>query len=247
MQKVASTIPSTFNPDFNELTETVQQLGFDAVLYSFFPKPMFINSDVQPVIFFSEKFAPFVNHYLNNDYGNRDFILRLALQGQKKPIDWWEEINKGNVTPEEIEVTRDAKDNFNIHHGLSIPVLYGTFAVAGISVISMNEDITNFQALKTSSLDELKTCADNYHRKIIKSKEELRFFISPLLANLTDTKKKVLKHLLSGQPMKTIPHTFGISKRYAEKTLISLRQEFGNISTNELIYILGMVNMHEYL
>ena len=53
--------------------------------------------------------------------------------------------------------------------------------------------------------------------------------------------------MLTFQPMKSIPHTFGIAPRYAEKVLLGIRQEFGNITSNELLYILGMVNIHEYL
>ncbi len=75
----------------------------------------------------------------------------------------------------------------------------------------------------------------------------MSLFIQPLLERLNDTRRKVLKHLVSGHPMKTIPDTSGISQRYAEKVLIDVRKEFGNISTNELIYILGMVHIHEHL
>ena len=79
------------------------------------------------------------------------------------------------------------------------------------------------------------------------SQEGMRFFIEPLLERLNDTKRKVLKHLLSNQPMKTIPETEGISQKYAEKVILMMRKEFGDISTNELLYILGMVHIHQYL
>ena len=68
---------------------------------------MYINSNVQPVLHFSDSFAPYIAYYLKNDYGNRDFVLLLALQGRREPIDWWEEIEDGNVTKEEEEVTQD--------------------------------------------------------------------------------------------------------------------------------------------
>jgi hypothetical protein len=196
---------------------------------------------------FSDSFAPYVSHYLEQNYGNRDFILRLALEGRATPIDWWEEIANGNVTEEEREVTEDAKVNFGIQHGLSIPVLSGSFAIAGISVISMNKDINHFRQLKHDSIDALIKQASGYHTSITMSEESMRFFIEPLLERLNETKRKVLKHLMSGAPMKTIPDTAGISQRYAEKVVLGLKQEFGDISTNELIYILGMVQIHKYL
>ncbi len=238
---------SPFGEEFTKLTELVNSLGFDGVLYSFYPKPMYMNSEVQPVLHFSENFTGFVGHYLKNDYGNCDFVLRLALKGRREPIDWWEEIRVGHISPAEQVVTRDAKEKFGINHGLSIPVLYGTFAIAGISVILKQDNLEHFEELKRTTVVTLHTAARQYHTKIVRSREELRFFIHPMLDSLTDTKKKVLKHLMSGQPMKTIPRTKGVTQRYAEKTLLELRQEFGDISTNELMYILGMVNMDEYL
>jgi len=144
---------SLFGESFDQLTSEINRLGYDGVLYSFFPRPMYLNSKIQPVLQYSDGYAPFVSHYLENNYGNRDFILRLALEGRNTPINWWEEI----------------------------------------------------------------------------------------------AKRKVLKHLLSNQPMKTIPETEGISQKYAEKVILMMRKEFGDISTNELLYILGMVHIHQYL
>ena len=236
-----------FGETFDGLVSEIKQIGFDGVLYSFFPRPMYLNSKIQPVLHFSENFTPFVTHYLENDYGNSDFILRLALEGRSEPIDWWEEINAGNVSETEASVTLDAKQNFGIHHGLSLPVLSGSFAVSGISVVSMSNDIEKFEKIKSQSMAQLQEVSSNYHTKIIMSREDMRFFIEPLLGRLNDTKKKVLKHLLSNQPMKTIPETAGISQKYAEKVILKMRKEFGNISTNELLYILGMVHIHEYL
>ena len=242
-----STYHSLTSQAFDELVSSVSKLGYDGVLYSFFPRPMYLNSKIQPVLHYSESYSSFVAHYLQNDYGNRDFILRLALEGRSKPIDWWEEINSGDVSAEEAEVTMDAKQEFGIKHGLSIPVLSGSFAIAGISLISMKGNDAEFQALKKKSLPELTTLASNYHSRIIMSEEDMRFFIEPLLKRLNDTKKKVLKHLLSNQPMKTISETEGISHKYAEKVILKMRKEFGDISTNELLYILGMVHIHQYL
>ncbi|WP_158278772.1 autoinducer binding domain-containing protein [Leucothrix arctica] len=233
---------------FSELTKDITSLGFDAVLYSFFPRPMYINAKIQPVLHFSEAFAPFVSNYLTNDYGNRDFILRLALEGRQGTVDWWEEINSGNVTKEEQEVTIDAKQNFGIHHGLSIPILSGSFAISGISVISKNPDLSHFQEIKEQSLDALKELASDYHTKIIMSQNDVRFFVLPLIEQLNDTKKKVIKHLMSGKPMKNISDTYGgLTPRYAEKVVIEIRKEFGDISKNELIYILGMIHVHQFL
>ncbi len=247
MSSKTDSLPATSIPGFLNLTDAVSRLGFDGVLYSFFPRPMYMNRDVQPVLYFSEGFAPFVTHYLKNNYGNRDFVLRLALQGRWGPIDWWEEIHAERVTPDEREVTEDARKNFGIEHGLSIPVLDGTYAIAGISVISKKKNYNAYKRIKASSLDPLKKLANEYHADIIKAKKELQFFVLPMLKSLTTTKKKILKHLISGQSMTNIEEEHDVSKKYAEKVLANMRKEFGDVSTNELMYILGMSNMEEYL
>lgn len=236
-----------FGAAFDTLTKQIEQLGFDGVLYSFHPKPVYMNTKIQPVLQYSDSLASFVAHYLKNNYGNKSFITRLAMAGRRDPIDWWEEENAGNLSQSEGDVIRDAKHNFGIHNALAIPVLVSSFAIAGVSVMSMSEDRGHFEKLKSQSLEPLKDYASNYHTQIIMSREEMRFFIEPLLARLSDTKKKVLLHLVSGQPMKTISETHDISHRYAEKVILNMRKEFGDISTNELLYILGMVHIQEYL
>ena len=232
---------------FEALTYEIEKMGFDAVLYSFYPSPMYLNSKVQPVLHFSEGFSSFVPHYIKNDYGNSDFVLRLASQGRRTPVDWWEEISLGNVTQEEKKVTVDAKENFGIYNGLSIPVLYGKFAIAGISVITMNPEKQYFQSLKASSMIELERLARSYHYQVTESKEDLRFFIAPLLETFTQKKIMVLKHLLKGEVLTEIESHYPISRRYAEKLLLNIKEEFGGISTNELMYMLGTINIDEYL
>lgn len=238
---------SQFGKEFAKLTKDIEDLGFHGVLYSFYPRPMYLSSTVQPVLHYSGALAPFVAHYIENNYGNRDFVLRLALEERIKPVDWWEEIRLGGISPEERAVTEDAKQNFGIYHGLSIPVLSGSFAIAGISVISKDTSLSHFQTLKQQHKKQLFALAENYHAKMMNSKEELRFFLRPLLENLNDTQIKVLRYVMTGKPMKSILHTYGITHKYAEKVLLNIRKEFGNISTNELMYFLGMINMHEYL
>jgi len=244
MDKIST---ESFNPEFLELARDITRLGYDGVLYSFIPKPVFINSKVQPVFQCSEGFAPCIDYYLEKNYGNNDFIIRLAFEGYDEPIDWWEQIDAGKVTDSERAVQEMVRTKFGIYHGLTVLVLHGTFAIAGISVVSKIDDADHFQKLKRDSLEVLQMCANRYHTRIIQSNEDMRFFIAPLLENLSETKKNVLRHMMSGSPMKNIPEVYGITQRYAEKVLLTIRREFGDISTNELMYILGMTNMREFL
>lgn len=235
------------NNNFKKLTANIKDLDFDGVLYSFFPKAMYLDDKTQPLMHFSDNFAPFVNHYLANNYGNKDFVIRLIHQRGIQPIDWWQEINAGNVTRAESEVTISARDNFSIQNGLTIPVLNSTFAMAAVSVVSTNNDLNIFQEVKNKHINGLQELSKNYHIYIMSSNKKLRFFVEPLFTNLNQSKKNVIKHLISGAPMKSIGNTYDISQRYAEKTLINIRIQFGSISTNELLYLFGVCGINEYL
>ncbi len=235
------------NDKFIELKKNVIELGFDGVSYSFFPKAMYLNSKAQPLIHYCNAFEPFVQHYFANNYGNNDFVTRLIDERGIDSIDWWHEINSGNVTKKEKVVTLDAKNNFDIHNGLTTPALSGSFAMSAISVISKNDDLEYFQEVKNNHLVELQELATDYHFYILSSCERVRFFVEPLFNNLNQTKKNVIKHLISGKSMKVITNKYDISQRYAEKTLINIRNEFGGISTNEFIYSLGVCNVDRYL
>lgn len=232
---------------FISLKKNIKRLGFDGVLYSFFPRAMYLDNKTQPLIHYCNTLNPFVQHYFANNYGNNDFVIRLIDERGIEPIDWWHEINSGNVTKEEKAVTFDARNNFNIEYGLTMPVLSGSFAMGAISVISKNNDLEYFQEIKNNHIIELNELATDYHFYILSSHEKVRFFVQPLFDNLNQTKKNVIKHLISGKPMKTITSKYSISQRYAEKTLINIRSEFGHISTNEFIYSLGVCNIDRYL
>jgi hypothetical protein len=208
---------------------------------------MYLNLKVQPVLQFSNSFSPFVNHYLEQNFGNRDFVLRLASEGRATPIDWWEEIDLGGVTAKEKEVTLCARNDFGIYNGVSIPLTYGKFAIAGISIITFSKDISKFRSTIKNSFNKIQSLALMHHHSVISSKHDLQFFINPLLESLTPKKKMVLKQLTTGRSLTEIEHHYPISRRYAEKLLLQLREDFGGISTNELMYILGTTHLEEYL
>lgn len=228
--------------EFENLVKQIKSLNFDGVLYSFYPLYMY-NKKVQPVLRHCETLTPFVKHYLKNDYGNHDFVVRLALQGQQE-IDWWEEINAGDVSETERSVTEYGRDNFGIKNGFTIVMPFYKFAVAAVSVVGVSDDAEYFQQIKNTHLATLHKYANEYHESIIDSHKMLQLFINPILDKLNDTAKKVLKHTVSGQRMQDIE---GVSTKYAEKVLSGLRDDFGGITTNELIHMLGATNLYKHL
>jgi hypothetical protein len=235
------------NNKFIELSNKIQDFGFDGVLYSFFPKAQYLNNKNQPLFHYCENFEPFIRHYTKNNYGNNDFVMRLIYEKGLGVIDWWQEVDAGNISVEESKITIDAKNNFNIQNGLTLPVLNNSFTMSAISIISKNTNKELFASIKKKHIDDLKELAMDYHLYILSSKEKLKFFVEHLFSDLNQTKKIVVKHLISGKPMKSIEIEHSISQKYAEKTLANIRSEFGNISTNEFIYALGVCGAKQYL
>lgn len=239
---------ASFGEAFSNLCDTVEQLGFDGVIYSFYPKTLHKSPEIQPILQYSDRFAPFVRHYIEQDYGNRDFVIRLAFKGHKRCIDWWEEINNGNVRPDELEVTIDARDNFGIQNGMTIPILRGPYAIAGISVITFNPSQPYFEQLKSEKLDELINSASDYHFALMTGDDGIYAFVSNVIACLSEPQKLVLQHLLRNQPMKAITvWNPEISVKNAERILRTIKKELGDISTNQLMYLLGRMDAKKYL
>lgn len=248
MTKIEKPLEPQFGEAFSLLSEDVENLGFDAVVYTFYPKTFHKSVDMQPVLQYSTKFESFVQHYIENDYANRDFVIRLAFKGDKESIDWWEEINNGNVRDDELEVTLDGRDNFGIQNGITVPVLKGPHAIAGISIITMNPDKAYFQKLKSEKIEDLIQCAKNYHFKVMSSNSGVFHFVENIVEHLDEPKKRVVQHLLRNEPMKTIESwNSGLTAKNAETILRNIKQELGNISTNQLMYLLGKMDAERLL
>lgn len=239
---------TSFGEAFSSLCKKVERLGFDAVIYTFYPKTLHKSRDIQPVLQYSDRFAPFVSHYIEQGYGNRDFVIRLAFKDHKRCIDWWEEINNGNIRPDELEVTVDGRDNFGIQNGVTIPILRGPHAIAGISVITFNPNQSYFEKLKSEKLDELINCASDYHFSLMTGDDSIYAFVSNVMKCLSEPQKLVIQHLLRNQPMKAItvcnPE---LSVKNAERILRAIKKELGDISTNQLMYLLGRMDAKKYL
>jgi len=237
-----------FGEAFSRLCEDTEKLGFDAVIYTFYPKTFHKSLDMQPVLQYSSQFEPFVKHYIENDYANKDFVIRIAFKGSKESIDWWEEIDNGNVREDELEVTLDGRDNFGIQNGITIPVLNGPHAIAGISAITMNSNKAYFERLKSEKLELLIKHAKEYHFNIMSSNCGVFKFIEGIIEHLDEPKKLVLQHLLRNEPMKTVESwNPGLTAKNAETILRAIKQELGNISTNQLMYLLGKMDAEKLL
>lgn len=231
--------------NFELLTDRIIEMGFDSVIYTFYPKPMYNDLKLQPVLQYSDKCSDFIKYYLEHGYGNHDFVLRLAMSGVLGYIDWVKTADKIKLTDMEKEVMDVRSSVFGIKNGISFPSFYSTFAIAGLALLS-SKDRDEFDKIKKDNLDELSDLAKSYHTTVMMT-DLKNSFISPMLAKFNSNKKMVMKFLLSGQPLKRISESNNISVNYAEKIVREIRQDFGGVSKSELMYLCGMLNIENYL
>jgi len=236
----------TLEEKFSALEHEVALSGFDGVLYTFIPKLSRLTEYLQPVFQFSESYADLIENYQKQNFSRNDFTIRLIEDGKLSIIDWWIEAKKTSLNKEEKHVNKITKEKFGISKGITFPTLSNDMGIAGVSIISFKPEYAN-KEIDSEVLERLKTCCRMYHDHTMIHQDARYEFILPILETLTTKKKNVLKHLISGQPMKNINETADITTRYAEKLLVELRKDFGDISKNELIYFLGLLNITEYL
>jgi len=237
---------NTLDKKFSELEHEVTLAGFDGVLYTFIPKLSRLSKSLQPVFQFSKTYSEIVENYQKQNFARNDFTIRLVEKGKLSIIDWWVEAKKISLNKEEKNVIKITKEKFGISKGITFPTLSNDMGIAGVSIINFKPEYAN-KKIDSEILEHLKTCCRIYHDHTLIHQDARYEFILPILETLTPKKKSVLKHLISGQPMKSITKESNITTRYAEKLLVELRKDFGDISKNELIYYLGLLNITEYL
>ena len=236
----------TLEEKFSVLEHEMLLSGFDGALYTFIPKLSRLKETLQPVFQFSESYAEIVENYQKNNFDKNDFTIRLIVGGKLSIIDWWIEANKIPLNEEEENVVNITKNKFGVTKGITFPTLSNDMGIAGVSIISFKSEYANKQ-LDSKTSEYLKSCCRMYHDHTMVHQDSRYEFILPILKTLTPKKKIVLKYLISGRAMKNIAEESNITTRYAEKLLVELRNEFGGISKNELIYYLGLLNITEYL
>jgi len=236
----------TLEEKFATLEHEVISSGFDGVLYTFIPKLSLLTESLQPVFQFSKSYAKIVDNYQKHNFSKNDFTIRLIEEGKLSIIDWWIEAEKLSLTQEEEYIVKVTRDDFGVSKGISFPTLGNDMGIAGASIISFNKEYAK-KEVDPTILEHLKTCSRMYHDHTMIHQDARYEFILPILNALTPKKKIVLRYLISGRAMKNIAEESDITTRYAEKLLVELRKDFGDISKNELIYYLGLLNITEYL
>lgn len=236
---------NSIDDKFSILENEIKCAGFDGLFYSFFPKLSKLSKTLQPVFQFSDSYAPLIKSYQENNYLEDDYIMRLLEEGNLDIIEWWKAKDFTKLSNKEEELSNIIRYEFKITKGITFATLNSDVGLAGASIISFKADSENWN-IGENLLGQLKRSIQIYHDHMMINQDDRYKFIYPLLETLTPKKKTVIKYLITGKPMKNISDV-GITERYGEKLLLEIRKSFGNISKNELIYLLGLLNITEYL
>ena len=235
---------------FNLYDNLVRSLGFDAVCYSFIPRPELKEELKSPPIFeYSKQFpTDFMDRYEKDDFYNKDFTIREIKAGNLIPKDWKTYELTGDLSDEEINVIRVAREEYGINNALSIPTMNNQLGIAGASLISSKSD-KGYQQVICNHQQTLVNCTRIFNDVIMQhaSSDVAKTFVLTTLPNLTTKQEKVLRTLLNGTLQKNIGLELGMSQSAVENHLLNLRNLFHVNKTHDLKSLLETLNILDYL
>ena len=235
--------PISIDAHFAVYEKYVRRLGYDGATYTFVPQIQIEVMKELPVIFLSTEFYPmgFINQYTQERLDQNDFTVRKIAEGHMAPMDWREHELNDWISRKEAAVIRLARDSYGIKNAISIPMMHEEKGGAGASVISYKEDAP-YRLLKAATLDVLVSITRLFHERAINQEDLTHKFILPVLESLTSTEISILRYKASGKRMKNIEHHVSISHSFATNVLSDLRKRLGGVSTDRLMYLLGLLN-----
>ncbi|WP_020395611.1 helix-turn-helix transcriptional regulator [Thiolinea disciformis] len=224
---------------------TVQVLGFESCAYTFIPSVLYETSfNASPRFIHSDTFSSgFIEQYAYERFDKHDFTIKATKEYKLYPMDWQEYAKSDYLTDSEKSVLKLAQEDYQIKHGVSIPVMYEKIGMAGFSFTNSSKDYS-FNALKQENLETLHLCSKAFNDIAFSRPYSYYRFIPKVLVNLTTKEKIVLRYVMQGKSMTDLGNSNeGISKRYGEKILLGLRDKFGNVSTHQLVNYVSQLNL----
>lgn len=241
-----------YDSAFKALNDLVELLGYDGILYTFIPR-FKLNSDSlkHPIYSVSGGYSPeFISHYMEARFDRQDAMIKAISDGQLATMNWWEEVQRGNLSSEEKLVLDTARQDYGISNGITIPVLTGDQGIAGASIISNDKDRL-FLINLIENQELLECCVKLFYKKVMLEPWKSKVFVEPLLGSFNSNERSVMKSLIVGKSAKIIASDMGIGIKYVEKITRQLRFKFSgendlgnpNISTAELVYQAGLLSL----
>ena len=233
---------------FDVLDKAISELGFDGATYTFIPS--LINEALNqftPVFLKSESYEQkFIEHYTEANFADQDFTIKRITHGDMRCIDWWHEAESKTISAREKHVIEVARHDYMLTSGATLPAYNGSKGAAGISIIS--SDKSNVFTLRyNDNLATLKKITRLFNDRVLSSTEHQLSFTLPFIRTLSQTERKVLSMLASGMHLKKIADSLNITYKYAGNVVERLREKFGSVSRERLLYIAGLMNFSELI
>jgi len=230
---------------FGALERAALDLGFDSVSYTYIPS-VIGNAFQQfsPVFKTSKSYnTKFIEHYVANNFAEKDFTIKRIKGRSLTPISWWQEADNKTISREEKRVIEVARADYGLRHGISIPTYSDGENMAGVSVTNADPDY-QFSLLYTEKMETMCRIARIFSDRVLVMPRSRACFLLPLLEEMSPTEKQILKNLALGKALKAIAADLGISYRYAGNVIERLRSKLGNISRDQLLYVAGLIEFH---
>lgn len=218
-------------------------MGFEGATYTFIPNLQMTPHFATPPVFVHTADYPmaFLEHYATERLDHHDFTIRKAPNSLWQALDWREHELRQQVSAAEAKVIQVAREEYSIRNALTIPTLVGHTGIAGASIIS-SEKAPRFDVLKQEKLETLRHITKSFHDCLFSEQQLLREFLQPFLDSLTSKEIIILRHLSSGKHLKQLDSKVA-SYRVASNILDNLRNKFGNVPRDQLMYIVGLLHL----
>lgn len=219
--------------------------GFDGSTYTFMPKfqektlsdlpPVFVNTDEYPI--------KFLSHYQDAGFVRHDFTVRKAYEGCKDVMVWPDYFHSGRLSSDESNVLTVAREEYGIKQGLTIPTMSNDQGVAGVSLISTEND-SFFEKLRTERLGTMVELAHILHKFILADRQNIQELSDSIFEDLSEKELGLLCHIAKGKPFKNIEYSIDVaSPKVAYNMLRAIRDKFGGVNSDRLMYLAGMYNL----
>lgn len=227
-----------FKHCFTILTQSIETLGFDGVIYSYVP----FSFTQKPIIYQSESYGDsYLQAYQDNNLFANDHVVKAAIYGEKTWLNWFDTNILEALNSNEMSVI-DTTKKFGINNGISFRTFLSSHAYAGVSIICRKDD-AYFQAVCMKNREMLELVVQHFYAKISSNNDNQTRFILPLIPKLSKTKQQTLKGLSQGINIKKISSSLNVSEKYIQNLVGDIRQEFNCQTRDELMYTLGILGL----
>lgn len=246
----------SYDESFRIFNNHVESLGFEGSLYVYVPK-IILDQDLSttPMLSTSDSYNPaFIKHYLEADYVQIDGVFSSVMQGQSKPIDWWEYSESKLADVGTQKVLDVARHDYSLQNGITIPASSNGSGVGAVSIIT-NEKGETYERLKEESLQSVVDSTEIFHMMVMHKGYNFDTFIRPILESFSRLEKDAIRHIPTSSTIKELADKIGSTSRYTDKVLRNIRLKIGGedvvgrpkINVNTLRYYIMLMDLHQKL